>query len=198
MALQNTLKPKLPRWLSFTIAFVFLAHFFILAVYHFSRYAILPQKLWYYAEAYVSPWFYQYFVAFAPEPPMESRRFLYKWKDEEGWSRWQYPAGRFLREHWAAPWGPSSEMYDMVQALAENLYKTAARNGLQATDTSVRWRGFPAMEAAERYIAIEAARESMHIDSFRVVVWIEKHTLLGNNMYVSDSLLVFPKYAWRE
>lgn len=121
---------------------------------------------------------------------METKVFLYRTRSEEGWSRWQYPAYVYLQEHWSNPFGPALKMHDMLSSVAENLYKTANHVDLVNGQTTLPWSSLPAMNAAERFIAIH---ETENIDSFQVVVFIEKHILTEDSILERDSLVVFSK-----
>lgn len=186
--MQNSGKHILPRWLSYGLLILFVGHFLMLAVFQFSG-TYLDLKYYYLTKRYVSPWFYQNWRVFAPEPPTERRMFVYRVKNDSVWSSWNYPAFPFLQEHWSNRFSTASEMHDMIEALADNLVFTARRSDVGTYDKLGQWESLPAFKSAKKYI-LQHEPES---DSLQFAVLIEHHILIENHLDDAYSLYPFQK-----
>jgi hypothetical protein len=186
---QNHSKPRLPKWLTYSIVCLFCGHFFILTIFQFST-VYLPVRLHYWTDHYVSPWFFQNWKVFAPDPPTLRRLFVYRTLGSGTWSAWQNPAFPYLQEHWSNRFSSASEMHDMIEALGDNLAFTAARTDISTLDNMHgKWEELPAHKSAKTFVL----QEHPELDSLQFAVLIEHHRLIENGVKDSFQLYLFSK-----
>ncbi|MEX2596960.1 MAG: hypothetical protein WEC59_08520, partial [Salibacteraceae bacterium] len=114
----------LPAWFSALIALLFILHFGLVLVHQFGK-ERLPQKLVVMADRYIVPWFYQNYLMFAPDPANSINSFLYRVETEQGWSSWKNPVFPYQQMHWANRLGYGSDVYDLYNGMADELYNGA-------------------------------------------------------------------------
>lgn len=159
-------------------------HFAALSLFSFSR-ELLPERIHYATDRYVSPWFYIYLAAFAPEPPVTRWVFVYRLKHNGVWQAWRQPSKPLLARQRQNPFGPWVKELDVVEALAENMQKTVEMHGLKRGKTPERQK-FPAFEAALRYV--EQRHEA---DSAEVGVWNRHYSVVGDDVQFSDGFISY-------
>lgn len=179
---------RIPRWLSYAMVLVLVGHFTILAVFQFSR-VYLPEKFYYLTNHYVSPWFYQNFKVFAPEPPTFRRVFVYRVKLNGSWTQWNAPAFPWLQRHWNNRLSYASEMHDMLEALADNIVFTAERADISTYDADGQWHRLPAYQSAKDFVI----KTHENADSLQMAVLIEHHIMVEDTLSDSYSLYPFQK-----
>ncbi|MEZ4720819.1 MAG: hypothetical protein R2813_02960 [Flavobacteriales bacterium] len=193
MGSQQNFNSKLPSWLTLVIAGLFVGHFAILTLYHFS-FEILPRKYGYFPAFYVKPWFGQNFMVFAPEPMNVRCVFLYRLHEPSGWTRWKYPIYPHLQNQWKYRFHPSVKMADQLERMALNFLETERYFVSQELDSKPRWLSTPTMKSAQAFIRL--TNDVSSVDSFQVVIYLGMKEVVGNQITVTDSMIVIPKYAW--
>ena len=159
---------------------------------------MLPKSLYYASNKYLAPWFYQNLTAFAPEPPFNRHVFVYRYKDNKGWSDWDYPAYPYLQAQWLNRFDPALKTHDQLELVGDNLYwaaKSIPGKNIYVTD---RGKNLPAVKSCMSVIKM-IRNDSSLIDSFQLGVYIER--LRVNDLGVLsriDSALFYPKYPWYE
>lgn len=167
---ENFPNHKLPNWLSWSLLIFFVFHFVILVGFQFSG-TFLPKKLYFVTNRYVSPWFYQNWRVFAPEPPTFRRIFVYRTNKDNHWSTWKNPSFSQLSAHWSNRFSCASEMLDMIEALGDNLAFTAERSDVSTYDNRGMWESLPAFKSAKNFIQMN----NKECDSLQFAVLIEYH-----------------------
>lgn len=189
--MQNHSKPRLPKWLTYSLVCLFCAHFFILTVFQFSK-VYLPVRWHYWTDHYVSPWFFQNWKVFAPDPPTLRRLFVYRTLESGTWSTWQNPAFAYLQQHWSNRFSSASEMHDMLEALGDNLAFTAARTDISTLDNELgKWEQLPAHISAKTFVT----QQHPNADSLQFGVLIEHHTFTESELKDSFQLYLFSKVS---
>lgn len=188
-------KPLLPRWLAVVVAGVFAGHFAILTIYHFS-FEMIPKKYGYVTSHYVRPWFGQNFMVFAPEPWNVRCLFLYRLKDENGWSRWKHPVYPYLQDQWKYRFHASAKMVDLLERMAINFWETQRYFDAQKLDPALRWQRTPTLQSAKAFIRWK--EDVSRCDSFQVVILLQPKMVVGDTLQSTDTLIVLPNYAWHD
>lgn len=157
---------------------------------------MLPKSLFYASSQYLAPWFYQNLTAFAPEPPFNRHVFVYRLKDERGWSMWDYPAYPFLQKQWRNRFDPAIKTHDQLELVGDNLYWTGMSYPGENIYPTQEGRKLPAVISCKKVIQ-KVREDDSPIDSFQVAVYIERLRVDGEGVLSrTDSALFFPKYKW--
>lgn len=195
MTLQHKPNKKLPRWLSLLIVGLFVGHFMILLVYNFSEH-LLPMRFRYLTSHYVLPWFHQNLDAFAPEPPMDDIRLIYRLHQDDSWSKWNDPVLTYLPAQWHNRLGYASKMHEVVMDVGAEFYMVVARSqGIVGHEE--QWENHPVTLQAIRLIRASEPK-LMRADSFQLAILIASHSVVNDALHTSDSLILFPTYAWHD
>jgi hypothetical protein len=159
-----------------------------LTVFQFSQ-VYLPEKFYYLTNHYVSPWFYQNWKVFAPEPPTMRRLFVYRIQENGQWTTWQNPSFYFLQKHWSNRFSSASEMHDMIEALADNIVFTAERSDANTFDENGQWTKLPAYQSAKRFVNLQHPES----DSMQFAVLVEHHIIHKDDFIDAYTLYPFQK-----
>ena len=122
---------------------------------------------------------------------------VYRIKNNDGWSRWDYPAYPFLQRQWENRFDPALKTHDQLELVGDNLYWTAKSVPGSTIFRTQKGRHLPSVQSCVR--VIEMVTEETEIDSFQLAVYIERLRVDGNgNLSRLDSALFYPKYSWNE
>ncbi len=188
MPLQNHPKSRLPKWLPIVIIGMFVAHYFTVALNHFSK-ELLPKKYYYLTNQYLVPWFYQNLTAFAPEPPYRRHVFVYRLRSNTNWSEWKQPARPHLERQWNNRFSISVKIHDQLENLAEQLYDSGDRDKTNVGLLRFAKHSY-VLDAARRY-AKNYDDEVLNALEIQVAVYIAEYGVDNNQMAIRDTAYIF-------
>ncbi|MBT3646613.1 MAG: hypothetical protein HN542_00040 [Flavobacteriales bacterium] len=164
----------LPRWLTLVIVLIFVLHFGANLVYQFGR-TVLPAPIVEVTDRYIVPWFHQNYLMFAPDPAREIHTFLYRVETDTGWSNWKNPVYKYQLEHWSNKFGSGSDMYDILNGIADALYNGAHYAHFKGQPMDDDWFEMPGFKIAQKYIFEHSGVSIDQINAFQVGAFTEHH-----------------------
>ncbi len=154
---------------------------------------MLPKRLYYATNSYLSPWFYQNLTAFAPEPPYNRHVFVYRLHVNQAWTKWKNPARKYLLKTYENRFDPAVKTHDQLELVGDNLYKTAINPYSAKYILGENGAKLPAVISALKVIRMEDSIWS-EADSFQVGVYIERVRAESGLLTRQDSALALPKF----
>ncbi|NQV52758.1 MAG: hypothetical protein HQ500_06225 [Flavobacteriales bacterium] len=173
--MQNSRKQTLPSWLSWLFVVIFLAHFTAIVIHQFGK-STLPGRIVEVADRYASPWFFQNYEMFAPEPHTQINKFVYRAKSHGEWSTWKDPVYPHLQDLWSNRFGHGGDMYRIIGGIADKLYEGQHFIGFLEAPTPEQCFGLPGFQVAERYVLRQSEyADDPGLEGFQVGVLTEVH-----------------------
>lgn len=185
----------LPRWLVVATLALFVGHYAMVGISLFSK-QFIGERYYYLTYHYLSPWFYQNITAFAPEPPLDQKWFIYRLKTEQGWSNWKYPAYKYLQGQWANRFSTDAKVHDQMEVVADYVFKTFTTSPADSLILTDRAPDLPVMDAAQRLIIWENPG-ALSIDSFQAGVFVRHHEVISRELIKTDTAMLFPIVSWK-
>jgi len=175
--MQNSRKRTLPSWLSWLFVVIFLAHFSAILIHQFGK-NTLPSLIVEVADRYASPWFYQNYEMFAPEPHTQINKFVYRVKSHGEWSTWKDPVYPHLQDLWSNRFGNGGDMYRIIGGIADKLYEGQHLIGFLEAPTQAQWFSLPGFLVAERFVLGQSPfATDPSLEVFQVGVLTEVHRM---------------------
>jgi len=161
---------RLPLWVSVMIVLMFVGHFAMVLLHQFGKNSA-PTGIVQWSERYIVPWFYQNYLMFAPDPTDHINTFLYRTKDEQGWSAWHDPVHPHLQDHWKNRLSTGSDWYDLYNGAADLLFDGAMVAEFKPDVQDEDYHRLPAFLLAKRFVN----RLEPDATTFQVGVLTEHH-----------------------
>ena len=194
MASQKLRNSLLPKWVVALIFAVFVGHYMIVGISLFSK-QFLGERYYYLTYSYLSPWFYQNITAFAPEPPLDQKWFIYRVSRGGEWEDWKVPAFKYLRDQHSNRFSTSAKVHDQLEVVADYIYKTFDIKPADSLIQTSKGRDLPVVDAGMRVIKMEEGSFSAP-DSFQLGVFIVRHSVVNGVLDKRDTAKLFPKFQW--
>ncbi|MEQ9187913.1 MAG: DUF5819 family protein [Cryomorphaceae bacterium] len=192
--MQNSSFRTLPSWLSWLLLAMFCAHFLAIFSHQFGK-EVLPKQVVVLAERYASPWFYQNYEMFAPDPHTQINKFVYRIRVNGEWSAWKDPVYPHLQNLWYNRFGNGGDMVRILTGIADKLYEGRHFIGFMEDSTEEHWFKLPGFILAKRYIEQhESTPTSDTYDAYQVGVLTEVHRIdAEGNMRVMHLFQSYPE-----
>ncbi len=184
----------MPTWLSTGVAGLFALHFLVVVIASLGG-NYLPAKYWYALAPYVDPLFYQNYKVFAPDPPTQSRAVVFRFHTQDGWSPWQWPGFEHLYEMQANRLSVHSELFDMSEGMADNLYLTMQKERFSMEKSSESFKDYPAVQLCYEQARKFASLNSPLSDTLQFGLFIEHNGIADDELISEYSFFPFPKMS---
>lgn len=174
--MQISSKTALPSWLCWLVIGLVAGHFLVTTL-HQVALDKLPSSVATQVDRYTTPWFYQNYIMFAPDPKRASHTFLFRTRSNGEWSPWKDPAYPHLLDHWNNRFSTGSDMHDMITGIADELYHGMHLISYVDNPTDQHWNRLTGVQLARRYILRQSAVRDARIDAWQAGVWTDYHHL---------------------
>lgn len=131
-------------------------------------------------------------MMFAPDPTHHINTFVYQVEQDGEWSSWRNPVFRFQQDHWSNRFGSGSDMYDMLNGVADALYNAAQYRTFAENPEDVDLTSLPGLMMAKKYVLKFTPVLDEGATHVRIGVLTEQHRIDSGAVRVMYVFQEFP------